>query len=461
MKIIIIGNGILSLTTAYRLISKDKNVNIEIIGPNLRPGSASLAAAAMFNSFCELEPGTLENKIENKKWLFNKANNILWPSFLSEIEENSKSKLNYGFGTYLINNTSADFIEDENYQAIINGLNYFNEDYESINPKEIPYYNPEARNRSNKGVFIKNEGWVNPFNLIKAFDTILKKSNQVKFINKSCFKLNKKNGKIISIQTENKEIIYGDKFFLAPGANFTKIIDESNLDISMPKIFYGIGCTVVLDTTDKTLSNCIRTPNRGLACGTYSAPQESNKTVIGASNNVLPFPENSPRVTSVYALLKNAMEQINKDYFRAKLLETNVGWRPTSEDSVPLIGETSLRNLYIATGTKRDGLHCSPLISDIISDLILTDKTKEDIDLFKPERPLHRVYTREESISKYVKQTIDAHYQHDFIPSKDNVRISLEKYYEEYAKKLHDQVGAFDWGIPLELYNIYYYGNAN
>ena len=45
------------------------------------------------------------------------------------------------------------------------------------------------------------------------------------------------------------------------------------------------------------------------------------------------------------------MEQINKDYFRAKLVQTNIGWRPT-EDTVPLIGGTSIKNLFIATELK-------------------------------------------------------------------------------------------------------------
>ena len=104
----------------------------------------------MFNSFCELEPGTLENKIEKEKWLFNKANNALWPLFLDELENESGQKINYGFGTFLINNSSADFIEDENFNAIINGLNMFKEPYEEIEPNDIPLYNPEARNRVKK-----------------------------------------------------------------------------------------------------------------------------------------------------------------------------------------------------------------------------------------------------------------------------------------------------------------------
>lgn len=460
MKAVIVGNGIIALTTALELSRKDPLLDIVIAGPSDRKGCASLAAAAMFNSYCELEPGVLENETERQKWLLNQSANALWPDYIKRLQQESDEKINHGFGTYLINNHTADFIEDENFNAVCNGLDQFKEPYQYIDPKEIPHYNPYAKARASRAIFIPNEGWINPFDLINAIAVILKKNPKISFSDVMVKSLNHSSGKITEAITEDGNAIGGDVFFLANGANFSKLINASGLGIDLPRIFYGVGCTVILKTDQNTLSNCIRTPNRGLACGTYSAPQESDKTVIGASNNIMPWPEDNARVTSVYTLLKNAMEQINSDYYRAQLLKVSLGWRPTSEDTIPLIGGCSYPNLFIATGTKRDGLHCSPVISDYISDLILEGKGDSKYDLFRPERKPIRVYSRKESIDKYVKHTIDAHFQHDFEPSKDGVLISLEAYYRNEAEKLHDQVGAQDWGIPVELYNMYKYGHA-
>ena len=56
MHTVIIGNGIIGLTTAFRLArragSKDR---VTLIGKKIRPGSATLAAGAMLNSFAEIE----------------------------------------------------------------------------------------------------------------------------------------------------------------------------------------------------------------------------------------------------------------------------------------------------------------------------------------------------------------------------------------------------------------------
>ena len=55
MKTIIIGNGILGLMTAWRLIGRDPKGTVCVVGPASQKGCASLAAAAMFNSFCEVD----------------------------------------------------------------------------------------------------------------------------------------------------------------------------------------------------------------------------------------------------------------------------------------------------------------------------------------------------------------------------------------------------------------------
>lgn len=459
MHVVISGNGILGLTTAYRLIKRHPAVKISLIGPFDNKGCASLAAAAMFNSFCEIDAHTLSNKIEKQKWLFNKSATPFWPSFLKEIETDSGIKQEYGFGTYLINNHATDDLEDENFDAIVAALKEFNEPYEIVKPGNINNYKPSPHGRAARGIFINGEGWVNPILLVEGLRMSLEKSGRVNFVNSYTQSVVRSGNKIDHILLTNAEKISGDIYFLAPGANFSKIVDASNLELKFPKIFYGVGCSVLLKTGELTLNNCVRTPNRGLACGVYSAPQDHEHTLIGASNFIAPFPEDNARVTSVYTLLKSAMEQINTDYYRSQLVRVNVGWRPTSEDTLPLLGKTSIPNLLVATGTKRDGLHCSPVISNFISDLILIGRSNNDLSLYDPERTPVKFLTREEAISTAVRHTINAAYQHDFNSAKNRMVEDLENYYRRDLEELHDKVDAHDWGIPPEMINMYRYGH--
>lgn len=462
MNVVIIGNGILGLTSAYRLIKRDPSIKITIIGPHDNKGCASLAAAAMFNSFAEIDGYTATNEIEFQKFLFNKASTPLWPSLLLEIAEESGLKLEYGFGTFIINNHASDGLEDENFDSIIKMLKQFNEEFEIVVPASIPKYKPSSMCRAARAIYINKEGWVNPKLLFEALNKILLKSEKVKFVDGYCKSLQKNNkNKIEHVILENGDKITGDIYLMTPGATFSKIINASNLELNLPKIFYGVGCSILLKTEAETLNNCIRTPNRGLACGIYVAPHDIAHTLVGATNLISPIPIDNANIGSVYSLLKSAMEQINSNFFRSEVVKINVGWRPTSEDTLPLIGNTSIPNLIVATGTKRDGLHCSPIISNYISDLIFGKTPEYDLSLFKPERKAVRIYTREDAIKIAVRHTINAAYQHDFVPAKNRMVEELEKYYYDDLNKLHDKVGAHDWGIPPEMINMYRYSHIN
>ena len=460
MTIVIVGNGILGLMTAYRLVQRDRSVRLIIIGPEDHRGCASLAAAAMFNSFCELDVGTLSNSFERRKFLFNHSSNRYWPALLKEIEADSGSKLEYGFGTYLINNHESDSLEDENFDAIVAGLKEFDEPFETVIPSKIPHYHPAAKGRAARALFILREGWVNPILLVSALKSVLAASGRVRFVSSCVERVDVLGGKIASATLTGGERMSGDCFLLTPGAAFSTIIQNSRLGLEMPRIFYGIGCTLLLRTNDMTLSNCIRTPNRGLACGLYAAPQDFAHTVVGASNFISPTPEDHPRIGSVYTLLRAAMEQLNSNFYRCQLVRTNLGWRPTSEDTLPLLGKTSIPNLFVATGTKRDGLHCSPVISEFMSDLILNGQSNHDLGFFAPERKPVRVMTRRDAIETAVQHTLNAAYQHGFVPAKSRMVEEMERHYREDFERLHDSVGAYEWGIPAEMLNMYKYGHA-
>jgi glycine oxidase len=456
----VIGNGIVGLQTTYALVSRDPGVRICLIGARSRPGCASLAAAAMFNSFCEIDAGSVENRFENEKFLFNKLSNEHWPSLLARLEAEDGRKINHGFGTFLINNAGSDGLEDENFDAIADALIQHGEPHQNASPREIPFYRPEPRYRASRAIFIPREGWVNPVELLATLESLLEKSGRVTFIDDQCSRLVQQGSQITEAITNNGTRVSAGQFAVTVGANFTTLMDASNLSARFQRIFFGVGATVLLETGDETIQNCIRTPNRGLACGLYAAPQTSRGTLVGASNFISPVSVDRVRLTSLYTIMKSAMEQLNRNYYRSEVVRVNVGWRPTSTDTFPLLGKCSIDNMVVATGTKRDGLHCSPVISQHLSDLILNGKSKFDFPLFEPERKPIKFLTRNEAIENMVRQNINAAYQHDFVPAKSRMQDELEKNYREEASRLHDDIGAMDWGIPPELRDMYKYGHV-
>ncbi|HEY0613850.1 MAG TPA: FAD-binding oxidoreductase [Candidatus Elarobacter sp.] len=460
MNVVVAGNGIVALQTARELVRDRPDVSVTLIGPAARGGSASLAAAAMFNSFCEVDTETFASPFERLKFEFNRAAVPLWPELLEELRAESGVAIGAGFGTFLINNAVTDTLEDENYEAVRAALVAQAEPFEDVDPRSVPGYNPAPHARALRALWIPREGWVNPVHLIAALDLVLAKEPRVRIVDASVERIEGSAGAVSGVVTDTGERIGGDVVVLAPGASFSAIVERSGLAVSFQRVFYGAGASIRLNTGAATLSNCVRTPNRGLACGTYAAPQDASHTLVGASNFISPVPVAAPRLTSVMGLLEGAVEQINRDLYRAELSATNFGWRPTSSDTLPMIGRTDLPNLLVATGTKRDGLHCSPLIARILTALAHGRTPSFDVTAFKPDRPLTRTMTREHSVRTLVRHTLNAAYQHGFRSSHNRMAEDLTAYYTREFEALHDAVGAHDWGIPPEMKDMYRYGHV-
>lgn len=470
MHTVILGNGIVAASIAFRLAArlaaKDR---VTIVARRSRPGSATLAAAAMLNSFAEVEAGSLESELDRYRFELSRSAARMWPQFQQDLKEAGAALPAGGgleLGTYVINNAAADDLDDENFDAIVAALTDCREPFEHIAPRDIPNYRPAQRHRATRALNIPGEGWINPRLVMESLDAILARHRQVELVDESARVLVKQGGRIGLVKTERGRDIAGDRFVLATGATATDVLRESRLGIEMQRVFYGVGVSVEIRSPDFPHKKCVRTPNRGLACGLYSVPYfigadaPADHILVGASNFISATPYAYGRLTSVDTLLRGAIEQLNSNFYRADLVRVNVGWRPTSLDTYPLLGRSSVDNLLIATGTKRDGFHLAPLIAEKMVALLFDEPVEKAFARFAPERAPIRSLTRRAAIDKAVRHLINASYQHGFTPSRSRMPEQIAQMHRDDLERLHDKVGAHEWGIPPEMLDMYRYGHA-
>ncbi|MCG7537122.1 FAD-dependent oxidoreductase [Pseudoalteromonas sp. OOF1S-7] len=480
MKYVIIGNGIIALSSAFRLLQKcGSQDEIVIVGPADRVGSATLAAAAMQNSFAEIGAHSLKSDEDFFHFELSHKATREWPAFERDLiaaagenlpKDCSQCEIYTGGcfeqGTYVINNTATDELDDKNFKAILQALEDFNEQHMLVDPADIPNYYPSQHKRATQAVYIPNEGWLNPRLVLEKLDNILANDDRVTVIDAKVTHLEAEGGQIKHVVTEGGECVSGDEYLLAAGAPTQSILENSKLDIETIKMFYGIGVSLEIVSPGYPHTKCIRTPNRGGACGVYTVPfylgpgKSKEHIVIGASNYLSPEPVYHGRLISIEHLMRAATEEINGHFYNAQLVRTNVGWRPTSQDTFPLIGRSSLRNLTIATGTKRDGFHMSPVLSEVIADMLLHNPVDTRFSYFHPERELIKNVDRETGIDIVVESLMSEQYQHDYRPSNIRMNQQVRNTYRQDIEALHDKVGAVDWGIPPELVNMYRRGFA-
>ena len=102
----------------------------------------------------------------------------------------------------------------------------------------------------------------------------------------------------------------------------------------------------------------------------------------------------------------------------------------------------------------------SPLISEYVVAMLYDEPVDPRFNIFSPERKPIRSMTRDQAIEKAVRHQMSAAYQHGFSPSKSRMPDQVKGMYRDDLERLHDKIGAVDWGIPPEMLDMYRYGHA-
>ena len=132
------------------------------------------------------------------------------------------------------------------------------------------------------------------------------------------------------------------------------------------------------------LQKVIRAPRAKYPTDVYLVPKDDGRLVIGATNEEMAF---DTRLTAggLFELLRGTWEAVPGIY-DLPVLETWTGLRPGSRDNAPILGETSVENLIMATGHYRNGILLTPVTAREIASLILTGEDSETIAPFQLSR---------------------------------------------------------------------------
>ena len=459
-RVVIAGNGILGRAIAFELLRREPQRELTLVGPIDREGCATMAAGAMLNSFAELEEGALDHEVDRLRFGLSVEATRRWDPWLAALNELSGvDPVAVDWGTFVVNNTATDRLDDRNFEAIVRALKEYGERYEHVSPGDIHGYSPSPRRRALRAVYLPGEGHLNPGPLLGAIDALLERLPNDRAVDAKVAKVVIERGVVRGVTCADGVTIHADRVVLATGATLTSLLQGTPIASGVPRVFYGVGCSLLLRTGALSPRKVVRTPNRGLACGVYQVPYGADHSCVGATNFISPEPEFHPRITSVEALLRAAMEQLNTGYYKSQLVKMNIGFRPTSADTYPIMGATSVPGLFIASGTKRDGFHMAPVWGPYLADLIDGRSTDERLLAFRPERPLISPLSPEAALNKAVDHPLYAAYQHDLEMPKSGWEESMEAFLRSRVEAVYEARGISSYGIAPELLDMYRYGH--
>ena len=457
---IVVGNGAIGCAVAFELQQREAGAKIALVGQANRPGSASAAAGAMLNVYAELDAGTLEHPIHRHKFELARRATAKWPNWIAALRSAAPgaSCPEIVLGTYILKNMVGDEQDDDAYRAIKAALIEYQEPFEIVEPSAIKGYLPSVQGRAFEAIYIPGEGLINPRQLFATYQSVFEAGSPVRTVDATAVRLTVGAAGQKTVHLADGAQLSAPKVLLAAGAETrTLIASIPEIKDRVLPLFYGVGAALLLKIRGEAPPKVIRTPNRALACGIHMVPQSENTVYIGASNQISPWPEFAPRLTSVQFLAESAMDQLNSSYYNAELQHTFLGYRPTSADTLPMIGETSVPGLFMLTGTKRDGLHNSPIFAEDMVDRMLGGTGFIDKAL-APERKVIPWLSKAEGINLGVRHLRSAGIQHGLRMPRSNWTPMVDDMLTQHVEEVY-RVSGVEYGIPPELLDIYRHGH--
>lgn len=116
----------------------------------------------------------------------------------------------------------------------------------------------------------------------------------------------------------------------------------------------------------------------------YVVTRSDGRIVVGATMEERGF-DTTVTAGGVYELLRDAHELV-PDLVEASFVGAASGLRPATPDNAPLIGETSIPGLILATGHFRNGILLTPVTADAIASLLADGSPPAEVQPFSPRR---------------------------------------------------------------------------
>jgi D-amino-acid dehydrogenase len=181
--------------------------------------------------------------------------------------------------------------------------------------------------------------------------------------------------KLVSSKTEYE----ADAVVIANGAWLGELTKQIGLNIPL---MHGKGYSFTYDQPEKKLNIPAILCEARVAITPMNGSMRYGGTMeIGAPNNKI----NLKRVQGIVEPVSKYFPSIRLDIPEEKNIW--YGFRPCSPDGLPYIGQSKkINNLFIAGGHSMMGMSLGPATGKIISELINDQKTEVDITAFDPER---------------------------------------------------------------------------
>jgi glycine oxidase len=364
--VVVAGGGVIGLSIAWQAAAHGLTVTVADDQP---ARGASWAAAGMLAPVTEVHYG------EERLLQLNLDSHARYPVWAEELNDASGRDCGYvQTGTLVV-------ARDADDNAALNDLFDFQQglglEVERLRGRECRQLEPSLAPSTRGGILVRGDHQVDNRALLEALLSACERAG-VHMVRKRVEHVDLASGRVEGVGLDEGSRASCRALVLAAGAH-TARIGGIPPDV-VPPVRPVKGQLLHLRGPER--QRLARLTIRGLEA--YIVVRPDGRVVLGATVEEQGFDER-PTAGAVHELLRAGFELV-PGITELELVETSVGLRPASPDNAPLLGETEIEGLVLATAHYRNGVLLAPVTGWAIAQLLSTGATPEIIRPFSPMR---------------------------------------------------------------------------
>jgi glycine oxidase len=363
MRVAVIGGGAIGLGVGWRLAAAGCSVDVFDRGEAGR--GASWAAGGMLAAGAEAEPG------EDDLLALNLLSQRLWPGFAEELREASGVDVEMRReGTMTIGLTADDLGRLRHTQALQRAVGVETEWLSGAEARRRePFLSPNVAG----ALFSPGDHQVENRLVVQALRAAFLRAGGRLHERAEVTRVEVEGERLRAVHAagERREV---DAAVLAAGAWSRRVPglpEEARPPVRPVK---GQMLALGMPAGEPLLRHVVWTP------GAYLIPRLDGRLLVGATVEERGFDE-TVTAGGLLSLLESAWRAL-PGVEELPVVETWVGFRPTSRDDAPVLGPSGVEGLTLATGHHRNGILLTPVTADLVSRHVLTGEVPDAIAPF-------------------------------------------------------------------------------
>ena len=364
--VVFVGGGVVGLACAWR--AAQRGLSVVVVDPEPGAGASSVAAGM-------LAPVTEAHFGEEALLRLNLEASRRYPSFVAELEAATGASTGYETAGTLVVARDADdvaVLEDLHRYQTGCGLSV-----ERLRGRACRALEPALAPGIRGGLLVRGDHRIDPAALVAALVRACRRAG-VTSVAARARAIVVDDSRVRGVLLADGEEIACARVVLCAGPWSGEI--EGPPPEAVPPVRPVKGQLLVL--RDPAGTPPARLTVRGL--DVYVVPRADGRVIVGGTVEERGF-DTTITAGAVLQLLRDACELLPA-LDELELVEARAGLRPGSPDNAPLVGETSVSGLAVATGHYRNGILLAPVTADAIASLLTSGEVGPVMAPFSPAR---------------------------------------------------------------------------